>query len=126
MWQWTTSSHGLGWGWWTWPRLWLSTESGGTGIDPTTFWLILVAMGSAISGLAGLVYKSERDRRIDAESKLEQYRELSPGLAEDVEWLVAEAESQRIRDRQELPWPLQRERPRRPSTKRPPVRKRPP
>lgn len=83
-----------------------SSGSGGTGIDPTTFWLILSALGTTVTTLASLLYKNERDRRIEAERKLAAFQEIAPDLAENVRWLVEEAQE---RDPgSPLPWPYRR------------------
>lgn len=93
--------------------LWLLplADSGpSSGIDPGTFWVIMSAMGGAISTLASVLYKSERDRRIAAEAKLDKFNEIAPDLAENVQWLVEEAQD---RSDGQLPWPYQRQPPRR-------------
>ena len=102
-----------------WPHLQtFLAESGGNGVDQTTFWLIVSALGATISTLASLLYNGERNRRIKAEEKLERFYEIAPDLAENVRWLVEEAQAERD---QALPWPYQRKptrRPQRPATRR--------
>lgn len=94
-------------------------DSGTNGIDPSTFWLIVSGLGATVSTLASLLYNGERSRRIKAEEKLERFHEIAPDLAENVRWLVEEAQAERD---QQLPWPYQRELPRR--TARPTARRR--
>jgi hypothetical protein len=81
-----------------------------TGIDTSTFWLIVSALGATVSTLASLLYKTERDARIKAEKSLEQFQLIAPDLAENVRWLVEEAQDQRT---DALPWPVRRDPPRR-------------
>jgi hypothetical protein len=110
------------------PLIFESTASGGTGVDPSTFWLILVAMGGTISTLAGMLYKGERDRRVDAERKLAAFQEIAPDLAENVQWLVEEANAKRDQQEREksLPYSMIRTTGTRTPTHRPTTRRRPP
>lgn len=86
------------------------------GIDPTTFWLIVSALGGVVSTLASTLYFSEKSRREKAEAKLEKYQEIAPHLAEDVRWLIEEAQRSHGDLEEPLPWPYQRRGPRRPSS----------
>jgi hypothetical protein len=86
-----------------------------SGVDTALFWQIISGMGVVIGTLAGMLYKGERDRRIEAERKLEKFTDLAPDLSESVRRLI-ELE----RERPELPWPYAQ----RPSSPRPRSRRR--
>lgn len=101
--------------------LMLSDGSGtSTGIDPEIFRWVVGGLALAVSTMAGMLYKGERDRRIKCEDKLEKFQEIAPDLADNVQWLVDQAESEL--NPQQLPWPYQRPAPRRSS--RPTARRR--
>lgn len=92
-----------------------TTGSGGTGVDPTLFWAILVALGGTVTTLAGVIYNTQRKRIADLERELSAYRQEAPELADNVRWLVDEAEAQR-RSAAGHPstWPLRRDQTQRP------------
>jgi hypothetical protein len=102
-------------------QIWLLqlADTGTSGIDPTLFYQIISALAGAVVVLAGKLYKTERDARIKAEAQIEKFLELAPELADGVRWLVEDAQDQHG---DQLPWPYQRERPRR--TNRPNTRRR--
>lgn len=101
--------------WQAWLLL-LDDSGPSSGIDPM---VIILALAGALSTVAGLLYKTERDARKAAESKLEKFHEIAPDLAENVRWLMEDAIEQRD---QRLPWPIERPLPRR--NQRPTARRR--
>ncbi len=63
------------------------------GIDTATFLVIVTAMGTAITGLSGLLWR-ERDLRSKAEVKLAGYEQSAPELVQAIrEWIAASGHS---------------------------------
>lgn len=83
-----------------------------SGIDNTTFLVIVTGMGTAISAMAAALYKNERDRRIEAENKLKLYEASAPDVIKEVRRLAAEVRRgtqqppRNLRSPADLPSPL--------------------
>lgn len=94
------------------------------GVDTATFLVIASAMGTAITGLAGLLYKRLMDENAELRKRLAAYETNAPELIAVIEqWMStleqpssASPRSEDSPSRSELPAPLSRRRSRRDQT----------